>query len=352
MLSGAGAVATGLLALTAAAKNEEWTDTSGNRFRGEAAEVLGPLALFRTSIRSGRRVPLHLLSAEDCVRFYHRLHDRPARAADWARAGGLLSRELFGSVLRVENGKLSPAELKGRPEPECFILFFANPSVSKSWNMVGGTTPQLYAAVRQNYPGMVEAVFWAPRAEPYDQNNMAVTMNMPWLVIDYAARMSLTTLRDLMPEEEYEMMVVSRDGVPLFTSAADSEAAIRQTFTELNGLLALMQPANPVSWNDRAWYLRAIQPVVHATDRAEPVLVGDPLKAEALRQAGVQHFDADIRVAAGGRVLRVSFVKPEKDLKPEMAQAIGRALLQAVFVPAVENGKFVDGVYTYHFGAR
>ncbi len=346
----AGAVAAALLP-PAAAKTEKWTDLEGNRFRGEPAEIIGPCALFRTSPRSGRRVPLHLLSPEDCVRFHEAVQTRPARAADWSQATTGLPQELLGGVERVKDGRIVPADLKGRPEPEFLILFFANPSVGRSWDMVGGDTPAQYWDLQKKHPGLVEAVFWAPRSTAVEQNKMAVTMNMGWLVFDQRASGQMRTMQDLNPDDDYAMIVVNRDGVPVFSSRAENPAAIKQVFTELNELIDLMQPDEPLAWKDRVHYLSAVQQALHRADKAAPVLVGDPLNNEALKKAGVAHFHAKITVTADAKVRRVFFVNGEKDLKPEMAQAIGKALLQAAFVPAVENGRFVDGVYEYAFTA-
>jgi hypothetical protein len=109
-----------------------------------------------------------------------------------------------------------------------------------------------------------------------------------------------------------------------------------------------MRPDNPSSWNDRAYYLRAVQPAAYRTGRCDPVLLGNPFRAEALKQRGVFRFDATIQVAADGHVTGVS-VKPDENLSPAMAEVLGDALRQAVLVPAVENGKFVDGICAYHF---
>ncbi len=341
-----------LLPPPAAAKMEKWTDLDGNRFRGEPIEIVGPFALFRTGPHSGSRVPLHLLSPEDCVRFYEAVRDKPPRAADWSQATGSLSRELLTRVQRVRDGRVVAADLKGRPEPEFFIIFFGDSSEGKSWDMVGGSTGPQYWDLQKNHPGMVEAVFWAPRNIAADQNKMAVSMNMPWLVLDPFESLQVPLITDLAPEGPFALAVVSRDGVPLFNSGAENEAAIKKVFAQLSHLIDLMRPGEPLSWKDRAYYLSAVQVAVHRSDKAVPVLVGDPLDPEALMKAGVAHFDAKITVAASAKVLQVRFVNGEKDLKPEMAQAIGRALLRAVFVPAVENGKLVDGVYEYHFGTR
>ncbi len=352
LLVGAAVAATCFLAPAAAGKYETWTDTAGNRFKGEPAEVLGPLALFRTSIRSGRLVPLPLLKPDDCVRFFKAIRGRPERAADWSQAGGDLTRELFGSVAHVTDDRLNALDLKGRPEPTFIIVFFGDNNQGKSWSMTGWPASELYASFQQRYPGVVEALFWAPRSEVYEQEKMAVTMKMPWLVVDYAARLNLRHLQELAPDRDFGITVVSRDGVPVFVSGGENEAAVRKVFTDLDQLLALMRPDNAKAWKDRAWYLQAVQPVAHANDRAAPVLVGDRLSADALRQAGIDHFDAVIQVDASGRAVKVSFPNGEKDLNEALQVPIGDALKEGLFVPAVDHGKFVDGVYEYHFGTR
>ncbi len=352
LLASAAIAAAGVLTPAAAGKNETWIDTDGNRFKGEPAEVIGPLALFRTSARSSRLVPLHLLKAEDCVRFYKAIRDRGERAADWAQAQGGITRELFGRVAHVADDRLVALDLKGRPEPEFVIVFFGDNNQGKSWSMAGWPASELYASLQQRYPGLVEALFWAPRAERYEQEKMAVTMKMPWLVVDYGARMSLVRLMDLAPDRDFGITIISRDGVPVFVSGGENEAAVRKAFTDLDLLLALTRPDNPKGWKDRAWYLQAVQPVAHANDAAAPVLVGDRLSADALQRAGIAHLDAVIKVNASGRPIKVSFPNGEKDLKEEMAVPVGDALMESLFVAAVDHGRFVDGVYEYHFEAR
>ncbi len=352
LLTGAGIAAACLFAPAAAAKYENWTDTAGNRFKGEATEVLGPLALFRTSSRSGRLLPLNLLRAEDCVRFYQSIRAQPPRAADWAQAGGGVTRELVGSVARLVDDRLAAADLTGRPEPEFIIVFFGDNNQGKSWGMTGWPASELYASLQRRYPGQVEALFWAPRAQAYEQEKMVTTMKMPWLVVDYGARMKLVGLRDLAPVRDFGITIVTRQGVPVFASGGENEAAVRKVFSDLDGLLALMQPDNPKAWKARAWYLQAVQPVAHAGDQAPPVLVGDPLSADALKRAGIEHLDARIQVDASGRAIKVTFPNGEKDLKEEMSIPIGDALMQGLYVPAVDHGKSVEGVCEYHFGTR
>jgi hypothetical protein len=114
-------------------------------------------------------------------------------------------------------------------------------------------------------------------------------------------------------------------------------------------LLDLLRPENRRSWKDRAYYLSVVQPVAYATGHCDPLLVGNPVIAEGLKQRRIFRFDAAVHVAAGGGVTQVVF-PPDTTLSPDIAGAIAGAFEKvAVFVPAVDNGKFVDGVYAYHF---
>ncbi len=341
------AASTGGLSV-AAAKSEPWQDIQDNRFRGEPAEVIGPMALFRTGKTTGRRVMFRQLAPEDCLRFYEQVRALPARAADWAEAKGEISQELRGKVMHLENDHLVPAVLKGRPEPEFFVLFFASHGEGKSWEMIGSAGPA-YAKLQRDYPGMVEAVFYGLRHTKAEHMDMAEGMKMSWLVTDFREQRSLETISRFAPGDGYGLVVVNRDGVPLVSSGGENEASVKQAMDELAGLLDLMRPDNPRSWKDRAYYLSIIQPSAYATGHCDPVLVGNPIIAEGMKQRKIFRFDATVQVAADGRVTRVVFA-PDASLSPDMATAIGGAFEKAaVFVPAVENGKFVDGVYAYHF---
>jgi hypothetical protein len=332
----------------AVAKNEEWRDTQGNSFRGEPAGIMGPLALFRLPNLTGRRVPLRQLAPGDCVRFYERVRDKAPRADDWAKATGELSQELAGHVLRLEGGKLVPAPAAGWPEPEFYILFYAFHGEGKSWQMMGYAMAQ-FAQMKQEHPGMVEALFFGYRHSKAEHADMAKGMNMPWLVANFYDESRLRIVSRLSPGT-YGLVIVTRDGIPLFASGAANEDEVKQTLNNLIGLLDLMRPDNPRGWADRVHYYRAIQPVAYAKGRCGPMLVGDPIKATALRQRGVTHFVGKIQVGADGEVTDAE-VKPGEEVTEEMAGILASALRKAVLVPAVENGRFTSGTYEYRFEA-
>jgi hypothetical protein len=160
----------------------------------------------------------------------------------------------------------------------------------------------------------------------------------------------MTMIAEFAPgdDDAFSLVVVNREGVPVFSALNPGDPEIGKVFADLTGLLELLRPGNPRSWPDRAYYLRAVQPVAYAHGHADPVLVGNPLVPEGLKKNGVTHVDATIAVAADGLVTEVT-VKPDAGVSAKMLTALGDALKKAcVFVPAVDNGKFVAGSYNYH----
>ncbi len=116
-----------LLALTAprtsGAESADWPEADGSRFSGKPAGIFGSLALFRTKGKLLKRVPLRVLSPEDCQRFYRAIAGRPDRAARWIDAQSPATSQLIGNTQRVEYQyrKLVPADLSALPEPELLI---------------------------------------------------------------------------------------------------------------------------------------------------------------------------------------------------------------------------------------
>lgn len=337
-----------VIASSGFSKSEDWKDTQGNKFHGEPSELWGPIAVFRTSRDTGRRVAVQLLAPEDCVRLHEGLRDKPARANQWSHATGEAARELIGRVMRVEKGALVAADLAHRPEPGVIIAFYVNQANKDSWEMMNAALAP-FAKLQQSYPGLVEGVMYGVQHTKTDHASMAVGLNVPWLVTDFYEQGYLDSFNRFLPEE-YRMMVLTREGVPLFSADKPTPAEVAAVFSDLSGFLDLVRPENPKGWAARGYYLSVVQPVIFAHGHADPVLVGNPLMAEGLKQRKVLRFDADILVGADGKVTEVKMKKDE--LLPEkMSAPIADGLKKAVFVPAVQDGKFVDGAYRYHFDA-
>ena len=347
LLFGCVALLTGLS--PAASGAEEWTDLHGETFRGTANESLGPLALFEMKSGAGRLLAWRFLAPADCVRFYEKTKTNPARADDGAQARSVISEEIAGHISRVQGDKLVPADLKGKPEPEFFILFYASNGVGKSWDMLGHSA-EPYRKLQQLYPGMVEGLFFGLRHKSFEHASMATSMNCPWLVANYSEENKLSTIMQFAPlqdQESYGLVVVSRGGIPVFSAVNPEDADINRVFADLTGLLEVMRIGNPRGWQDRAYYLRAIQPAAFASGQADPVLVGNPLVADGLKKNGVERVDAMIEVAADSKVTAVTLT-PDSKIPVKMQAPLSDALKRAcVFVAAVDHGKFVAATYHY-----
>jgi len=343
-----------VLALTALqsscfAKSEEWSDPQGKKFKGEPSAIIGPLALFRTGLTTMKSFPLHFLSDDDCVRFAAQLSTRPQRAQDWSKSTSRIGSEFVDNVLRVENGKLVPANLKGVIEPEFFIIFYANNGVGESWGMMSSAFWK-YQEMQKQFPGLVEGLYVGVDDSAGDHSKMALSLNIPWLVSDYYNQSKMDTIRRIGPEKAPLVVVITRDGVPLFSTTETDEKKVGALLDELTDMLKLMNPGNPKSWSDRMLYQRSLQIAKYRTGEAAPVLVGAPLDPEMLKKYEVKKFSATLEVARDGTVktavLAAGFAMPEKMVTP-----ISNALTKALFVPAVKNGQCVDGTFEYKFEA-
>lgn len=334
-------------AVLSSAKVEEWSDTQGTKFKGEPSEVLGPIAVFRTSSGGGRRFAWRMLSPADCVRFHDFVSKQPVRAENWSKATSALTSALNNRVKTRQGDKLVKASLAGRPEPLLVFAFFVDSGEGKSWEMLGQSLSP-FQELAQKYPGQIEGVQYGLKHRKEDHDKMALHMNVPWLLADHPDQSRVQVLKDFSPRPgEFRLMVLTRQGVPLFSAANPGPDEIRRIFIDAGTLLELQRSDNPPTWPDRAHYLTAIQPIIHRNDAAGPVLVGDPLVPEGLRDRKVRRVEATIEVGADGKATAVSLKEDDSipvALRPALAEALKNNTL---FVAAIDHGKFVAGTYVY-----
>lgn len=335
-------------AWSAPSKAEEWHDVQGAVFKGEPTELLGPFAIFRTGLKTGRRVALQLLPPTDCVRLNEALRGRPLRADTWANAKGEATKELVGRLMQVENDQLVRVDFSTRPEPAVLVVIYSANAERFSWDMLTDVDP-LFRKLRDSYPGMVEGVMYGVRHNQSEHMNMALSRNVPWLVTAFYDQNLLNSLNRFVPET-YSILVLSRDGVPLFLEDHPDTAATTKLFSDVAALLDLSRPENPKAWGPRTHFLNAVRQVEFTQGHADPLLVGNPLMKQGLVQRKVFRFEAEVHVNAEGRVKEVKML-PDDMLPEKMSAPIADGLKNAVFAPAIQDGAFVDGVYLYHFRA-
>ncbi len=328
----------------AGAKTEHWTNAQGESFSAAPADIVGPWALFDDSTL----LPLNLLSNEDCVRFYKGLQEQPARAADWKQATSSVSKELYGLMLHYKGDNLEGDDESGRPEPEFFMVFYTADDKVQSWDILSRSTPSLYSNMVKRFPDLVQGVVFGLQTEDMQAySDVATNTKGEWMFVQFRSEITMRTLQKLTPTNLYGIVVMTRNGIPLFGPESQTDEQVKAIFQKFTGMLELMRPEDPKGWIARAHYLRAIQPVIYANGHCDPVLVGNPLYASKLRQMKVYNLTAKFQVAADGKVLNVD-VDPT-GMEPNMVAMFSSGFKRAcLFVPAVDHGKFVEGTYNYH----
>lgn len=322
----------------------EWKDPKGATFRGEPVETLGPLVLFRTGATTSKFMPMRGLPPEDCVRFFQATAGRPARAAKWSEAQGRATSEFIGRLMRVENGKLKPVDLTALPEPELLIVLFRSRQSGASWHLFDNLTPFL-SRIQRVYPGRVASVVMST----WDAGSQAsgLPTSRSWQVVDPRKQAEMKLLARFVPGGGFVMMLMTREGVPLFGGPANDIVEVMQFVDGASNMLWQLNPANPRTARDRAHYLGAVRPVEFAQGRTEPVLLADMFRVEGLRQNGIGRIEAKIEVAADGKVSGVELL-PGSELPAGLRPAISEAIRKmAAFVPAIENGVAIPGAYRY-----
>jgi hypothetical protein len=329
---------------SAGAKSEEWKNAKGETFEAKPADILGPWALFDDSTL----LPLSLLSDADCVRFYEGLKDKPSRASDWKNATSTISSELYGRLLRYKGDSLVADEEGGRPEPEFYMIFYVSDDKVQSWDELRRSTPALYARLEKDYPTRFQGVVYGLETESMqDYMDVAANTKGDWMFTQFQEEMKMRATQKMTPSNLYGIVVMTRDGIPLFGPESSTDEQVKATFDKFSGLLSHMRPDDIRAWKDRAHYLRAVQPVAFASGHSDPVLVGNPLDDAKLRGMKVYKLDASFQIAADGTIKDV-VVNPD-GLAPNMVAMFTSGFKRAcLFVPAVDHGKFVDGTYAYH----
>ena len=304
--------------------------------------------MFRTPTGTGRRLPWRALTAADCVRFDAQAGHKPEPAARWSDATGQLTGRLRGHLREFISASVVNADTDKRPEPQVLILFFIDGVQGDSWEMLSKAT-EPYKKLQERHPGQAAGVqYGMHQGGPDLYNGLAMRANLPWLLINYAEQPRLTPLARLAPGRgDRALFMLSRDGVPIIAVNNPDDTAITQFFTDVDALLGLLRPGNPLGWPDRAHYLTALQAERHKQDSVGPVLVGDPLVPRRLKEAGIFRVEAKIEVGADGKVTAVT-VKDDGSIPPAQIPNLAKPLQRAaVFVPAVDHGKFVASTYDY-----
>lgn len=306
-------------------------------------DVIGSLAFFS----NGTSLPLGELSPEDCVRFYEGIKGAPARAADWSQSKSLIGKKLVGGCMRYKGNDLVPDDLKGRPEPQFYMVFYTTTGMRADWDSLSGAATGLLSGLQADYPGMVQGLLFGVQEQAGEDVVYPSSMRDGWLVADPRAEFTMDEIRALTPSKSFGIVVMTRNGLGIYESNADDADQVKVIFDKLRSLLAVVDEDNPNGWDMRARYWKAVRPVIYEDAKADPVLLGNPLVASKLRLMKIYQVDATFQIAADGSVNSV-VVQPG-GLAPNTVAMLQNGFKRVSrFAPAVDHGKFVEGTYVYH----
>ena len=258
-----------------------------------------------------------------------------------------MSNNLAGNVYRWSGEELVADDLVGQVEPELFLIFFARNSVGASWEMLGAAGYE-YGKIKEDYPGLMEAVFCSDRNNVFEQLNMARSQNMKWLVAGADTLRKMKSLSRFTKSGVPFMVVLNRHGVPLVSSAAKDQDDVGRAMSQLRALVKAGRPETKESWYDRVHYYSAVQLADNLKGTAHPMPIGWPWDDQKMRELGVQRIEGTLEINAEGRIVNLRLKKTSEFAKENM-RTIGGLLYGIPFVPAVENGKFVAGAYELEY---
>lgn len=336
-----------ILLATARAVPSDWPDADGTRFQGEPAAIFGSLALFRTADPALKRVPLRALSEDDCRRLHQALAARPPRATTWSAAQGAATRELVGAVNRLDYQyrRMVPAVVDNRPEPELLVIFYGYYNAADSWLISNNISP-IHRRAQRVYPGLTATVFYGLWHSAEDHEKTTIQAWVPWLATDFSRQKNMPVVARNAPPDGSAVAVITRDGDLVMSVRPTSLDAIRKFVDDFSELLWAANPLNIRAAADRAHYGRAVRALEFASADTGPQLMGNPLRADGLRQRNIGRVKARLEVDAMGKVTSATLV-PGDTVPAKMTGPLAEALKRAVFLPAMASGTPVASTYDY-----
>jgi hypothetical protein len=338
-----------LASLAVAADLPTWRNAMGVRFQASPIEALGPYALFGPEATTNRMLKFRALSADDCVRFHQAIASRPPRAAHWADARGVLTRELLGHVRAVAEWNRAPDDVATLPEPELLLIYFhtskAPPDEAAAQDSILNSFEPFARRVRRVYPGRVAVVVAVARPGATG----AVPASPVWMTAAPERLAGVGSLRGFMPAVTSGLLLVTREGVPIAGGSVRDVFTLARILDHASALLWDLNPENLRTVPDRVHYRRAVRAAQLPDGAAPPEMLANPLRVEMLRRLGVDRLDARLELDAVGRVTLVT-LRPTTTLPAALAETLRSAIRASdVFVPAIQDGKPVPGALDYSF---
>lgn len=170
-----------------------------------------------------------------------------------------------------------------------------------------------------------------------------------WMTADPGRLAEIAVLRGFMPAVTSELLLVTRQGVPIASDAVRDVTSLARLLDHASALLWDLNLENRRTLLDRSHYRRAVRAAQASGNDAASEVLANPLRVELLQRLGVARLDARIELDAEGHVTDLT-LQPTSVFPAGSADMLRAAIRRSdVFLPVLQDGKPVAGTLDYSF---
>jgi thiol-disulfide isomerase/thioredoxin len=313
-----------------------WRNEIGQQTEGELAGIYGPYALISSKTHS-TLITLADMDSPSLDQVAAVLNAKTDNASLWKNSGTDVGR-LVKNLQILDGEKLVAFDPAERPEPELYLVYF-----SAHWcGPCRRFTPHLretYEHLKTNpaLAGRFELIFVSSDENSRAQLEYAREADMPWPMLKYNAVGSTRVLDRHKGDGIPCLVVVNRQGIPLFHSYRGGEylgpSDPLEKFATLLGELDERHPGTKAARHRLAVRQRLI---ASAGKDLSPQAYLVSLDKKRFAGCPVKEFTIELVIAPDGRVM-------DFRAQPSLP-AVAESLLQTeasnwLFLPALEAGK-------------
>ena len=312
-----------------------WQVPTGESFEGRLSEVLGSVVVVTGKNRNALLL-LKGLSDAETEQVADFLQVKAAGPAVWQDSNAKVSKALRGKLQQLQEGRLVDVDLKSRPEPEVYLIYFS----------AGGCPPchrfmpflvKAYERYQKAVPGKVEVIFVSSDEGASQQVAYVKKSAMPWPVLRFSALRSVREIERWAGSGIPCLVAITRSGDVLFHSyKGDEYLGPDHVLAACDQLIETMTANAPSARRDRH-RLAVIEHLRTTTAREtepKPYLLYMDGKKYGEMQAGP--FPLDLNIDERGRVVTTRF---GDDVPAALRDMLTADVSQWLFLPAVKAGQ-------------
>lgn len=312
-----------------------WKTHTGESFEGRISEVLGSVVVVTGKNRNALLF-LNSLSDAETEQVADFLQVKAAGPVVWQDSNAKVSKALRGKLLELRDGKLVDVDLKSRPEPELYLIYF-----SAGWcppcHRFMPFLLKAYERYQKAVPGKVEVIFVSSDEGLSQQVAYVKKSTMPWPVLRFSALRSVREIERWAGDGIPCLVAITRSGDLLFHSyKGDEYLGPDHVLAACDQLIGNMTANDPGARRDRH-RLAVIEHLRTATaggTAPKPYLVFMDGKKYGEMRAGP--FPLDLDIDERGRVVNTRF---GDEVPAALRDMLTTDVSQWLFLPAMKAGQ-------------